>query len=66
MISVNNNLVHVVIVLIVAGVLLGLINRFIPMAGSIKSLLNGVVVIALVIYVLQAFGILGPILGFHF
>lgn len=66
MISVNNHLVYVIVVLIVVGVLLGLINRFIPMAGSVKSLINGVVIIALVIFVLQAFNIIGPILGFHF
>jgi hypothetical protein len=54
-------LVHVVIVLIVVGVVLGLINRFIPMAGSIKSILNAVVVIAVVLWLLQVFGILGSL-----
>jgi hypothetical protein len=54
-------LVHVVIVLIVVGVVLGLINRFIPMAGSIKSILNGVVVIAVVLWLLNVFGILGSL-----
>ena len=49
-------LVQVVIVLIVVGVLLGLINRFIPMAGSIKSILNAVVVIAVVLWLLSVFG----------
>ncbi len=57
------DLIHVVIVLIVIGVLLGLINRFIPMAGSIKSLLNGVVVICTVIWLLQVFGIIGSLGG---
>lgn len=59
-------LVHVVIVLILVGVLLGVINRFIPMAGSIKSLLNGVIIIVMLIYVLQMFHIVGAIGGFHF
>ena len=54
-------LVHVVIVLIVVGVLLWLINRFIPMAGSIKSILNAVVVIAVVLWLLNVFGILGSL-----
>ena len=58
------DLVHVVLVLVVVGVLLGLINRYIPMAGSIKSILNGVVIIAVVIWLLQGFGLLGP-LGIH-
>jgi uncharacterized membrane protein YkgB len=54
-------LIHVVVVLIVVGVLLGLINRFIPMAGSIKSTLNAVVVIAVVLWLLNVFGVLGSL-----
>ncbi|MBW4057076.1 MAG: hypothetical protein HIU83_17125 [Proteobacteria bacterium] len=54
-------LIHVLIVLIVVGVILGLINRFIPMAGSIKSILNGVVVIAVVLWLLSVFGVLGQL-----
>jgi len=50
-------LVQVVLVLIVVGVLLWLINRFIPMAGSIKSILNAVVVIAVVLWLLNVFGL---------
>ena len=50
-------LVQVVIVLIVVGVLLWLINRFIPMAGSIKTILNVVVVIVVILWLLQVFGI---------
>jgi uncharacterized membrane protein YkgB len=50
-------LIHVVIVLIVVGVLLWIINRFIPMAGSIKSILNAVVVIAVILWLLNIFGI---------
>ena len=50
-------LIHVIIVLIVVGVLLWIINRFIPMAGSIKSILNAVVVIAVVLWLLNIFGI---------
>ncbi len=55
------DLLHIVIVLVVVGVILGLINRFIPMASNIKSILNGVVVIFVVIWLLQVFGILGSI-----
>jgi len=46
-----------VLVLIVVGVLLWLINRFVPMAGSIKSILNAVVVIAVVLWLLNVFGL---------
>jgi hypothetical protein len=54
-------LIHVVVVLIVVGVLLWLINRFIPMAGSIKSILNAVVVIVVVLWLLNVFGVLGSL-----
>ena len=48
----------IVIVLIVVGVLLWLINSYIPMDRKIKGLLNAVVVIILVIWLLKAFGLL--------
>ncbi len=54
-------LIHVAAVLIVVGVLLWLVNRFIPMAGSIKSILNAVVVIAVVLWLLNVFGVLGSL-----
>ena len=54
-------LIHVVLVLIVVGVLLWLVNSYIPMAGSIKSILNAVVVIAVVIWLLTVFGLMGEI-----
>jgi hypothetical protein len=50
-------LMNLVAVLIVVGVLLWLINRFIPMAGSIKSILNAVVVIVVVFWLLNVFGL---------
>jgi hypothetical protein len=56
-------LLAVVIRLLIVGILLGLINRYIPMASNIKSLLNGVVIIYMVIWLLQVFHILGPLGG---
>ncbi len=50
-------LMNVVIVLIVVGVLLWLVNRFIPMQGTIKSILNAVVVICVVLWLLDVFGL---------
>jgi len=41
-------LLQILLTLIVVGILLWLVNRFIPMAGSIKSILNAVVVIGVV------------------
>jgi hypothetical protein len=50
-------LMQVFVALIVVGVLLWLVNRFIPMAGSIKSILNAVVVICVVLWLLDVFGL---------
>jgi hypothetical protein len=58
-------LVQVVLVLIVVGVLLWLVNSFIPMAGSIKSILNPVVVICVVVWLLNVFGLMGSIYHLH-
>jgi hypothetical protein len=50
-------LVQPVAVLIVVTVVMGLVNRYIPMAGSIKSILSGVVVIGVVLWLLNIFGL---------
>jgi hypothetical protein len=54
-------LVTLVIILIVIGVLLYLVNNYIPMDSKIKSILNIIVVIGVVIWLLQAMGMMGPI-----
>lgn len=51
-------LLTILIVVIVVGVLLWLVNTYLPMDRKIKSILNAVVVIVLVIWLLQAFGLL--------
>jgi hypothetical protein len=58
-------LIQIVIALIVVGVLLWLVNSFIPMAGSIKSILNALVVICVVIWLLNTFGLMHYITNFH-
>ena len=50
-------LVNVVLALLVVGVLLWLVNRYIPMQSTIKGILNAVVVIAVVLWMLKAFGL---------
>ena len=60
------DLVHVVVVLMVVGVLLSLVNSFLPMAGSIKSILNAVVVIAVIWWLLKGFGLLSSLSNMHF
>jgi hypothetical protein len=52
------SLISVVVTLIVIGVLLWLVNTYIPMDGKIKKILNIVVVICVVVWLLYAFGIL--------
>jgi hypothetical protein len=53
------SLLSLIVVLIVVGVLLWLVNSYIPMDAKIKQILNIVVVIAVVLWLLQAFGLLG-------
>jgi hypothetical protein len=54
-------LINLVVILIVIGVLLWLVNTYIPMDRKIKNILNLVVVIAVVIWLLQVFGVLGSL-----
>jgi len=58
-------LLQVLMVLIVVGVLLWLVNNFIPMAGSIKSILNAVVVIGVVLWLLNIFGVIHSLSRLH-
>jgi hypothetical protein len=58
-------LVSVVLTLLVVGVLLWLINRFIPMQSQIKGILNAVVVIAVVLWLLKIFGLFSYITQFR-
>ena len=53
------SLISLVVTLIVVGVLLWLVNSYIPMDAKIKKILNIVVVIVVVLWVLSAFGVLG-------
>lgn len=57
------SLITVLIVLIVVGVLLWLVNAYIPMDRKIKNILNIVVVIVVVIWLLKAFGLLDSLKG---
>jgi hypothetical protein len=58
-------LIQVLEVLVVVGILLWLVNRFIPMAGSIKSILNAVVVIGVVLWLLDVFGLFHSLSRIH-
>jgi len=58
-------LIQIFVVLIVVGVLLWLVNRFVPMQGTIKSILNAVVVIVVVVWLLNIFGLMHYITRLH-
>jgi len=58
-------LVTVVIAIVVVGLLMWLVNRYIPMQSTIKGILNAVVVIVLVIWLLKVFGLLSYLTQFR-
>jgi len=58
-------LIQILVALIVVGILLWLVNRFIPMASSIKSILNAVVVIVVVLWLLNVFGLFHALSRIH-
>ncbi|KUR79746.1 Thivi_2564 family membrane protein [Novosphingobium sp. FSW06-99] len=57
--------ISIIVALIVVGVILGLINSMIPMDARIKQILNGVVVIAVVLWLLKVFGIIDLLTAIH-
>jgi hypothetical protein len=54
-------LTNLIVALIVIGVLLYLVNNYIPMDSKIKQILNVVIVIAVVVWLLQVFGLMGSL-----
>ncbi len=50
-------ILQVLLVLVVVGILLWLVNSFVPMQGTIKSILNAIVVIAVAVWLLNVFGL---------
>jgi hypothetical protein len=59
------SLLTVLIVLVVAGVILWLVNAYIPMDHKIKTILNVVVVIVVIIWLLKAFGVINYLMNIH-
>jgi hypothetical protein len=56
-------LINLVIILVVVGVILWLVNNYIPMDRKIKSILNVVVVIVVIIWLLGVFGVVSSLSG---
>ncbi|MDO9258194.1 MAG: Thivi_2564 family membrane protein [Bacteroidales bacterium] len=50
------SLLTILLVIVLAGVLLWVINSYIPMQGTLKKILNLVVVIVVIIWLLKVFG----------
>ncbi|MGD0832040.1 MAG: Thivi_2564 family membrane protein, partial [Terracidiphilus sp.] len=50
-------LINVVITLMVVGILMWLVNYYVPMQGAIKGILNAVVVIVMVLWIVNVFGL---------
>jgi len=55
------SLISIVITLIIIGLLLWAVNTYVPLEGTIKKLINVVVIIAVILFLLRAFGVLGHI-----
>ncbi len=56
-----NELLNIILILLIVGVGMWIINALIPMAAPFKMLLNLIVLICVVLYILQVFGIIQPI-----
>ena len=61
----NNGLLNLFANIIVFGIVMWLVNAYIPMPGSIKSLLNVLVLIVLIIYALQFFGVIHTVIPMY-
>ena len=58
-------LINLIVALVVVGMLLWVVNNYIPMDSKIKSILNVVVVVAVVLWLLSAFGLIGPLSSYR-
>jgi low temperature requirement protein LtrA len=54
-------LVTLVMYLVIVGVLLWLVNNYVPMDGKIRQIINVVVVVVVVVWLLGVFGVMGPL-----
>ena len=59
------SLITIVLTLIVVGILLWLVNSYIPMDGKIKKVLNIVVMVVVVLWLLNVFGVWNYVRNVH-
>ncbi len=55
------DIVQILVLLVIVGVILWLVNTYIPMAAPIKTIINIVVILLVCVWLLRIFGILGPV-----
>lgn len=55
------SILSILLVIVIVGVILWLINSYVPMDAKIKTILNVVIVLILIIWLLKAFGVLGEL-----
>ena len=55
------SLLSLILTIVVVGVVLWLINTYVPMQATVKNILNIVVVTVLIVWLLNAFGLIGPL-----
>lgn len=55
----------IILILVAVGVILWLVNTYVPMDGKIKRILNIAVVIIVALWLLKVFGVLGPLKTLH-
>lgn len=56
-------LIHLIFILVAIGVILWLVNNYIPMDYKIKKIVNVVVVICVILWLLNVFGVIGSLSG---
>jgi len=55
------SLIGLIITLVIVGLILYLINQYVPMQPAIKNILNIAVIIIVILWLLQTMGVLGPL-----
>lgn len=59
------SILSIILAIVIVGVLLWLINAYIPMDGAIKKILNIVIIVVLVVWLLKVFGLWGYLSNIH-
>jgi len=55
------SIITIILVIALVGFILWLIERYLPMDVTVKRILEGVVILCMIIWILQSFGLIGAI-----